>query len=95
LNNIEKHARATKIALRLHAEATEVKTAIQDDGIGFDPAAPPSYSAKETRMGLANMRERAAAIGGTFEIVSAPARGTSIQVRIPFKNVSDNNQLHP
>ena len=42
-------------------------------------------------MGLANMKERAAAVGGTVEILSAPAKGSTIQVWIPCKNGSGKN----
>jgi two-component system sensor histidine kinase NreB len=54
---------------------------IADNGKGFDPE---DKSKRKKGMGLTGMRERAALIGATLEIESAPDEGTSIYVRIPF-----------
>ncbi len=48
---------------------------VRDDGRGFDPA-----RVAEGRLGLISMRERAAAIGATISINSAPGQGTQITV---------------
>jgi signal transduction histidine kinase len=53
---------------------------VRDDGVGFDPDA---RSIASRRLGLVSMRERIEAIGGTFEIVSAPGRGTTVRAAIP------------
>jgi len=51
---------------------------IRDDGRGFDTTEAGEL---EGHYGLTGMRERAATIGGTLEVVSGPGRGTAIRVR--------------
>jgi len=83
LNNVAQHARARNIGVSLEAEARTVRLEVADDGSGFDPAAP-SHSA---RWGLATMKERAEAIGGSLRIESAPGRGTRIIVEVPATRI--------
>ena len=47
---------------------------VEDDGVGFDPAAPTS------RFGLAGIRERVEMLGGHLRIESSPGRGTAVVV---------------
>src|SRR5205807_551294 len=51
--------------------------AVRDTGTGFDPAAP------HTGSGLTHIRDRAAELGGTAHIDSAPGRGAALTVRVP------------
>jgi two-component system sensor histidine kinase NreB len=53
---------------------------IEDDGKGFKPKEKKN---RNKGIGLMGMEERAALIGGTFEIESAPKLGTTIYVRVP------------
>jgi signal transduction histidine kinase len=53
---------------------------VTDDGRGFDPAHRPSPG----HFGLANLRDRAAALGGELRIDSQPGGGTSVTVRVPL-----------
>jgi len=77
LGNALKHARATRFAVRLGAEAGRLLLEVEDDGIGFDPAAP---GARSRRLGLTSMEERARRLGGTLEIRSAPGSGTTVRL---------------
>jgi signal transduction histidine kinase len=82
LNNIARHARARNVQLRLFQQS-EGKTpalwlTIRDDGAGYDTAQ------SNMGMGLANIRLRAAEIGGTSQIESAPGQGVSLTVHIPL-----------
>ena len=82
LHNIVKHARASTVALRLCAPTPQTPVLaldIHDDGVGFDPT-----GAFPGHLGLRSMRERAARLGGTLTIDSAPGKGTQIQVRAPY-----------
>lgn len=75
MHNTIKHARATRIDLRLTAADAAVRLEVRDDGVGFDASADyPGH------LGLRSMRERLASVGGTIEIDSAPGRGTRISV---------------
>jgi signal transduction histidine kinase len=79
LNNTLKHAQASSVQVALRAEDGRLSLEISDDGRGFDPA-----ENLHGGMGLANMRERAAALGSTLEIVSAVGEGTRVAVRIDY-----------
>ena len=76
LNNIAKHAGASRVDIQLKIEAGVVELRIQDDGRGFDPdqTLPGHY-------GLSMMRERATAVGATLFITSQPGHGTEIVIR--------------
>jgi PAS domain S-box-containing protein len=75
LNNIVKHARASRAAAHLDCRPGHARLRISDDGRGFDPEAIPPG-----RLGMSIMRERAQAIGALFRIESQPGQGTSILV---------------
>ncbi|MBU6409939.1 MAG: sensor histidine kinase, partial [Verrucomicrobia bacterium] len=75
LNNAVRHARATEVRLRAAISETSLVLAIEDDGCGFD-GAPNGATAD----GLQNMRQRMEAIGGQFEIESAPQTGARIRL---------------
>ena len=79
LNNVSKHAHPTRVDVILAASDGQVVLVIEDDGIGFDPSEIPAADG----FGLAGMRERAAAVGGTLQVESTPGKGTSIFLRRP------------
>jgi PAS domain S-box-containing protein len=84
-NNIEKYAHAENVSLRVGLQNGSVRLKIQDDGRGFD--VKTTHSGKREKghgLGLTNMRERALSLGGTCEILSAPKKGTTITVQIPY-----------
>lgn len=83
LNNAEKHARAKNIRLRLAIRDGTIVLEIHDDGRGFDPNLSGTTRRKRRGIGLTNMRERAAALGGTCEVQSVPGQGTTITVTVP------------
>ena len=86
LNNVEKHARAKNVFVRIAGRGDLIVLKIQDDGRGFAPPAPNGAKRKRRGIGLTNMRERAAFLGGTCEAKSAPKQGTTIIVRIPLSD---------
>jgi PAS domain S-box-containing protein len=83
LNNVEKHARARTVRLQIDIRRGSLILRIQDDGLGFDPNAIKSARRKGKGVGLSNIRERAAILGATCEVESAPNQGTTITVRAP------------
>jgi len=84
LNNVEKHAHARRLRVRLNRDRSTLELIIQDDGRGFDPARPEAAVKKKGGFGLANMRERASIVDGVFEVRSAPRGGTEVVVRVPL-----------
>jgi signal transduction histidine kinase len=79
MQNAVKHARPSRLEVRLAREPEGLSLAVRDDGIGFDPSA-----AYPGHLGLRSMRERAERLGGTLEILSAPGRGTQVRAHIPL-----------
>jgi PAS domain S-box-containing protein len=73
LNNILKHAEATQVTARLERQHEAVALTIEDNGLGFDPAA-----VSQGGLGLISMRERASGLGGTVTVRSAPGQGTTV-----------------
>jgi PAS domain S-box-containing protein len=79
LTNVFKHAHASRVDVLLEVRDGSLALVVEDDGIGFDPAA----SDRAQGIGLLGMRERAALIGATLEIKSSPGSGTSVLLRAP------------
>lgn len=84
LENVEKHARARHVTVRLAKERGIVQLTIQDDGIGFDPDQPLASRKKERDFGLLRMRERATYVGGALKVNSTPGKGTTIIAEVPI-----------
>jgi PAS domain S-box-containing protein len=82
LKNVELHARARHVTVRLLQSEGLVQLAIKDDGIGFEPRRPATRRQKPGSLGLLGMRERAAYVGGELTIKSVLRVGTEIAVRI-------------
>ncbi|KIF81328.1 cache domain-containing protein [Noviherbaspirillum autotrophicum] len=80
LTNIERHANATKVAVRLISDNTGIILAITDDGIGFDVAHVAQHPKRG--IGLRNMHERVEAVGGQLQLRSSP-EGTQVIATLP------------
>jgi two-component system NarL family sensor kinase len=94
LENVEKHARAGHVTVRLTKQGTLVQLTIKDDGIGFDPDQPAGKRKKIKDFGLLRMRERATYVGGALHIKSTRRSGTEIDVRIPLAARGPGGQLN-
>ena len=86
LTNIEKHAGATHVAIRLAFARRGLRLRIIDDGKGFDVAAIQHHPKRG--IGLRNMRERLASIGATFTVHSVPGR-TQVVADVPAASLRD------
>ena len=85
LQNVAKHAGAQSARLRLYRQRDRVVLEVADDGRGFGGAADPAGGpGGPTGFGLSGMRERAELLGGRLELASAPGRGTTVRLTIPF-----------
>jgi signal transduction histidine kinase len=76
VHNALRHARATEIVVRLGPRSVE----IVDNGGGFDPGRPELRS---RHLGLTSMEERAAELGASLTIDSAPGRGSAVRLELP------------
>jgi signal transduction histidine kinase len=85
LANVRKHARTARALVRLDVEmgaaGPRLRVLVADEGRGFDL----NVTSVGAHFGLAIMRERAEGVGGTFEVETAPGRGTRIVVTMPLE----------
>ncbi|RYY39014.1 MAG: sensor histidine kinase [Chitinophagaceae bacterium] len=84
LNNVLRHAGASKVDIELAQSGGVTILIVTDDGKGFTPGSPRGG------IGLTNMRSRAAVLGGTLQVQSAPGRGCQLQIRVPIPGHSTN-----
>jgi PAS domain S-box-containing protein len=83
LTNISKHARARRVAIELSRTENSIVCSVQDDGVGFD--ASGVIDSSNFSLGLAVIRDRVEAVGGTFTIRSAPQQGTELRATAPVE----------
>ena len=76
LNNIVKHAQASKVSVNLHCSEEEIFMRIRDNGRGFDQRVKAPH-----KFGLDIIHDRAEEIGAELNITSHPGDGTQIQVK--------------
>lgn len=82
LTNALKHANAAEVLVQAKVMGRTLEILVMDDGRGFDPAS----LAEGRRNGMGNMRRRAAAVGAQLDLQSAPARGTTVKLRVNLAN---------
>jgi signal transduction histidine kinase len=75
LNNVVRHAACTRVAVALRVDRGSLTLSVVDDGRGFDPATARAGE------GLASLRQRAAALGGTLAVRADG--GTSVVLTVP------------
>ncbi|GAB2677092.1 hypothetical protein GCM10027194_06540 [Thalassiella azotivora] len=80
--NAVRHARATTLEVVLRSTGTELELCVADDGVGFDPARV--RQARPGHLGLRGSAELTEAVGGSWELDTAPGAGTRVVHRIPL-----------
>jgi len=84
LRNAIKHSGAKHVTVTLATNTKDIRIAIQDDGVGFDPRSNKGKGG----LGLVSMEERIRLVAGKLWIKSNPGLGTSIIASAPFKTTS-------
>jgi signal transduction histidine kinase len=85
LTNVIKYANAREVWVRLNYREQEVMLQVEDNGAGFDIEAQAKSA--RSQWGLLGMQERAALLGGRFDLYSVVGQGTRVQVVIPYQQV--------
>ena len=82
IQNILKHAEASKVIIRFNYTPDGLEIEVRDNGKGF---AAETVQTRSSGLGLANIRTRAALIGGSAIIESDPINGTLILIKMPYE----------
>jgi signal transduction histidine kinase len=80
VGNALRHARATRVTIRLDGSPARLKLQVSDDGVGFDL---DEAERRRPGMGLFTMRERVSLVHGQLEVVTRPGLGTTIGASVP------------
>ncbi|MBI3975835.1 MAG: sensor histidine kinase [Armatimonadetes bacterium] len=83
VTNVLRHARASRIEIRVSRKGEWLIVMVRDNGVGFDPDGGPESQDRRT-LGLHGMRERAQLVDGSVQILSANGVGTTILARLPL-----------
>lgn len=85
LYNVYQHAEAGEVRVRVSSDESELTLVVQDNGIGFQVPDTWMELARSGHLGIVGMTERAAGVGGTVRIASAPGQGTRVEARFPLR----------
>lgn len=83
ITNVIRHAKATRVKIRLALDPDSVLLEVQDNGCGFKLPTRWVELARQGHLGLIGASERAEAAGGKLVVHSAPGQGTTIQAHLP------------
>jgi len=89
LNNVARHARATRVRIALQQQADMLTMTIRDNGVGMQPGSRN----RSGSFGLVGIEERVGILGGSFSISSGLDSGTTIVVTIPVAGPADGADL--
>jgi two-component system sensor histidine kinase UhpB len=92
LNNIAKHAEASRVEISLDRRDSIISASITDNGRGFDPDKVLRPESPERGFGIMGMEERVSLLGGKMDIQSKPDSGTYIYIEVPYPRGNDTNE---
>ncbi|ANS75736.1 histidine kinase [Paenibacillus yonginensis] len=79
MSNTLRHAKAERMEIRIFKRGDAVRVILRDNGVGFE-----LDDAKQASYGLSNMQERVREIGGSIQFITAPGKGTRIEITVPL-----------
>jgi two-component system sensor histidine kinase DegS len=85
LSNVEKHAKADRVSVRLAIGTEKLTMTVADNGVGFDVGAVSKNPEKWDHFGLRGFMERARLVGGTATVDSKIGRGTRVEIEVPLE----------
>lgn len=83
LNNVRRHAEASKVKIVFNGENGNLRIGIIDNGKGFSVEEVLHSRKTRRRFGMDSMKERAVGLGGSVQVTSRPGAGTTVTVEIP------------
>jgi signal transduction histidine kinase len=86
LTNVARHAQASRAVIALMKRKNGLILTVMDNGKGITRNPIASHAS----LGITGMRERALALGGTFEIAGSRSKGTTLTVQIPLSRILDS-----
>jgi signal transduction histidine kinase len=93
LNNVAKHAQATKVRVQLRFSSEYVRLIVQDDGVGFSLGKAISKAEAHKRYGIVGMNERAQKLEAALQFLSKPNKGTRVILTIPTEK-NEEESVH-
>ncbi|MFC5985117.1 sensor histidine kinase [Marinicrinis lubricantis] len=87
LSNTLRHAKADRLEVRLQQKENIIRLFIHDNGVGFD-----LDDKKHTSYGIVSMKERVNELGGDMHLITAPGKGTKIDIRIPILETKEETE---
>lgn len=87
LSNTLRHSKATQMELKLLRPSDSIRLSIRDNGVGFE-----LDESKHASYGLQSIKERVNEIGGTVHFITAPGKGTRIEIRVPILAEEEGEQ---
>lgn len=84
VTNAARHARASRVTIRMRPRSQRLDLRISDDGIGFDTNAHRAHAVRGESLGLLNMEERVRLANGTFSLKSKIGGGTVVRASFPL-----------
>jgi len=85
LNNVAKHAGASRASVLLDRRGSDAFLIIEDNGRGFDLTRARTARSSHAGMGLVGIEERCALVGATLQLETAPGKGSTLFVRVPAR----------
>jgi len=89
LRNVWRHSQATKSEITIEFDESKIRITVSDNGNGFDLPQRIGDLAKDGKLGLAGMEERARLIGGTLTVQSQLGKGSSITIELPAQSLTN------
>ena len=84
LRNVEKHAQASKVEVKIEFCEGKTKISIGDNGKGFDSGRSLADLPREGKLGIAGMEERVRLLNGNMRIEAEPDKGTKVMIEVPI-----------
>jgi two-component system NarL family sensor kinase len=88
IQNTLKHARASRMAIRLTLQKMQLHVLCEDDGIGFDE---DQQMEAANGLGLGNLRTRVGMLGGQLKVAASGGQGTQYQFTVPLEDDYDTD----